>query len=119
MTVKKDEIRNVKGFVPRAINYASQINDDFGEGISAFYKAIWEEREGGLSIEQKHLMVFAIACSNNNAQSAAKILSRLKKYDVTRVQIEDAMMVASWTGGIQNFTDVYRVVSKEMDRLDF
>ncbi len=119
MTENMDEIRSLKGFVPRAINYAAQIDEDFGEGIAAFYKAIWADHEGGLSLEQKHLLVFAIACSNNNAESAAKILSRLKKYGVTRAQIEDAMMMAAWTGGIQNFTDVYVVVSKEMDRLGF
>jgi hypothetical protein len=36
--------------------YAEQINEDFAEGIAGFYKAVWKEREGGLSMRQKHLM---------------------------------------------------------------
>jgi hypothetical protein len=73
-TVK--EIKELKGFLPRSIVYAEQINEDFAEGIAGFYKAVWKEREGGLSMRQKHLMVFAIACSNNNTESAVKILER-------------------------------------------
>ncbi len=113
------EIKELKGFVPRSIVYAEQINDDFAEGIAGFYKAVWDQREGGLSMKQKHLMVFAIACSNNNTESAVKILERLHKFGATRTEINDAMMIAAWTGGIQYFTDFSSVVLKEMDRLDF
>lgn len=113
------EIKELKGFVPRSIVYAEQINDDFAEGIAGFYKAVWHEREGGLSMKQKHLMVFAIACSNNNTESAVKILERLHKFGATRAEINDAMMIAAWTGGIQYFTDFSSVVLKEMERLGF
>lgn len=113
------EIKELKGFVPRSIVYAEQINDDFAEGIAGFYKAVWQEREGGLSMKQKHLMVFAIACSNNNTESAVKILERLHKFGATRAEINDAMMIAAWTGGIQYFTDFSSVVLKEMERLGF
>jgi len=44
-------------------------------------------------------MVFAIACSGNNIQSAVKILERLHKLGATRAEITDAMMLAAWTGG--------------------
>jgi alkylhydroperoxidase/carboxymuconolactone decarboxylase family protein YurZ len=114
-----NEIRELKGFLPRSIAYAGQINENFAEGIAGFYKAIWEEREGGLSIKQKHLTVFAIACSNNNIQSAVKILERLQKFGATRAEINDAMMLAAWTGGIQNFTDFSAAVLKEMERLGY
>jgi alkylhydroperoxidase/carboxymuconolactone decarboxylase family protein YurZ len=113
------EIKEIKGFLPRSIVYAEQINEDFAEGIADFYKAVWDEREGGLSMRQKHLMVFAIACSNNNTESAAKILERLHKFGATRSEINDAMMIAAWTGGIQHFTDFSAVVLKEMDKLGF
>jgi alkylhydroperoxidase/carboxymuconolactone decarboxylase family protein YurZ len=113
------EIKELKGFVPRSILYAEQINDDFAEGIAGFYKAVWEEREGGLSMRQKHLMVFAIACSNNNIESAVKILERLHKFGATRTEINDAMMIAAWTDGIQHFTDFSAQVLKEMERLGF
>lgn len=113
------EIRELKGFLPRSIAYAGQINEDFAEGIAGFYKAVWGEREGGLSIKQKHLIVFSIACSNNNTQSAVKILERLHKFGATRTEINDAMMLAAWTGGIQNFTDFSAVVLKEMERLGY
>lgn len=113
------EIQEVKGFLPRSVAYAERINEDFGEGLAGFYKAIWAEREGGLSMRQKHLMVFAIACSNNNIQSAVKILERLHKFGATRAEITDAMMVAAWTGGIQNFTDFSAAVLKEMEKLGY
>jgi alkylhydroperoxidase/carboxymuconolactone decarboxylase family protein YurZ len=113
------EIKEIKGFLPRSIVYAEQINEDFAEGIAGFYKAVWDEREGGLSMRQKHLMVFAIACSNNNTESAVKILERLHKFGATRSEINDAMMIAAWTGGIQHFTDFSAVVLKEMDKLGF
>ncbi len=113
------EIRELKGFLPRSIVYAGQINEDFAEGIAGFYKAVWEEREGGLSVKQKHLMVFAIACSSNNIQSAVKILERLQKFGATRTEINDAMMLAAWTGGIQSFTDFSASVLKEMERLGY
>jgi len=113
------EIKEVKGFAPRSVVYAEKINEDFGEGLAAFYQAIWTEREGGLSMKQKHLMVFAIACSNNNIESAVKILERLKKFEATRTEISDAMMIAAWTGGIQNFTDFSAAVLKEMEKLGF
>jgi alkylhydroperoxidase/carboxymuconolactone decarboxylase family protein YurZ len=113
------EIKEIKGFLPRSIVYAEQINEDFAEGIAGFYKAVWDEREGGLSMRQKHLMVFAIACSNNNTGSAVKILERLQKFGATRSEINDAMMIAAWTGGIQHFTDFSAVILKEMDKLGF
>lgn len=113
------EIRELKGFLPRSIAYAGQINEDFAEGISGFYKAVWTEREGGLSTKQKHLIVFSIACSSNNIQSAVKILERLHKFGATRIEINDAMMLAAWTGGIQHFTDFSAAILKEMERLGF
>jgi alkylhydroperoxidase/carboxymuconolactone decarboxylase family protein YurZ len=113
------EVKEVKGFLPRSVVYAEQINEDFGEGLAGFYKAIWAEREGGLSMKQKHLMVFAIACSNNNIESAVKILERLHKFGATRAEISDAMMMAAWTGGIQNFTDFSAAVLEEMERIGF
>jgi alkylhydroperoxidase/carboxymuconolactone decarboxylase family protein YurZ len=112
------EIKEVKGFLPRSVVCAEKINEDFGEALAGFYKAVWE-RGGGLSMRQKHLMVFAIACSNNNKESAVKILERLHKFGATRAEISDAMMIAAWTGGIQNFTDVSAAVLKEMERLGF
>ena len=54
------EIREVKGFLPRSIVYAERIDEDFAEGIAGFYKSIWAEREGGLSMKQKHLMVLLL-----------------------------------------------------------
>ncbi|AAM05461.1 TPA: carboxymuconolactone decarboxylase family protein [Methanosarcina acetivorans] len=113
------EIKEVKGFMPKSVVYAEKINEDFGEGLASFYQAIWAEREDGLSMKQKHLMVFAIACSNNNIESAVKILERLKKFEATRAEISDAMMIAAWTGGIQNFTDFSVAVLKEMEKLGF
>jgi alkylhydroperoxidase/carboxymuconolactone decarboxylase family protein YurZ len=113
------EIRELKGFLPRSITYAGQINEDFAEGIAGFYKAVWSEREGGLSMKQKHLTVFAIACSKNNTQSAVKILERLHKFGATRTEINDAMMLAAWTGGIQHFTDFSAVILKEMEKLGY
>ena len=114
-----EDIKEIKGFVPRSIAYAEKINGELAEGIASFYKAIWAEREGGLSMKQKHLIVFAIACSNNNTESAVKILERLHKFGATRAEINDAMMMAAWTGGIQNFTDFSAVVLKEMDKIGF
>ncbi|MCQ1534798.1 carboxymuconolactone decarboxylase family protein [Methanosarcina sp. KYL-1] len=114
-----EEIKTVKGFLPRAIKYAGDMNEDFAEGLAGFYKAVWDEREGGLSMKEKHLLVFTVACSNNNTESAVKILERLKKFGATRTEITDAMMMAAWTGGIQYFTDFSAVVLKEMDKLGF
>ena len=113
------EIKELKGFLPRSIAYAGQINEDFAEGIAGLYKAVWEEREGGLSIKQKHLIVFAVACSSNNIQSASKILERLHEFGATRMEITDAMMLAAWTGGIQHFTDFSAVILKEMEKLGY
>ncbi|HWR25204.1 MAG TPA: carboxymuconolactone decarboxylase family protein [Methanosarcina sp.] len=113
------EIREIKGFLPRSIVFAERINEDFAEGIAGFYKAVWSEKEGGLSIKQKHLMVFAIACSDNNAESAVKILERLHKFGATKAEINDAMMIAAWTGGIQHFTDFSSAVLKEMEKLGY
>jgi alkylhydroperoxidase/carboxymuconolactone decarboxylase family protein YurZ len=110
------ELKEMKGFLPRSIEYAEQINEDFAEGIAGFYKAVWYEREGGLSTKQKHLMVFAIACSNNNTESAVKILQRLHQVGATREEITDAMMIAAWTGGIQHFTDFSKVILEEMKK---
>ena len=110
------EIKEIKGFAPRSVMYAEQINEDFGEGLAGFYKAIWTEKEGGLSMKQKHLTVFAIACSNNNTDSAVKILQKLHQFGATRAEITDAMMMAAWTGGIQNFTDISSVILKEMEK---
>jgi alkylhydroperoxidase/carboxymuconolactone decarboxylase family protein YurZ len=114
-----EEIKSKKGFMPRSVQYAEKINDDFAEGLAGFYKSIWSEREGGLSMKEKHILVFSIACSNNNIESAVKILERLKKYGATRGEINDAMMIAAWTGGIQNFTDVSAAVLGAMEKLGY
>jgi alkylhydroperoxidase/carboxymuconolactone decarboxylase family protein YurZ len=113
------EIKEIKGFVPRSIAYAEKLDENFAEGVAGFYKAIWAEREGGLSMKQKHLMVFAIACSKNNIESAVKILERLHKFGATRAEINDVMMMVAWTGGMQNFTDFSAPILKEMERLGF
>jgi alkylhydroperoxidase/carboxymuconolactone decarboxylase family protein YurZ len=113
------EIKELKGFVPRSIVYAEKIDQSFAEGVASFYKGIWTEREGGLSLKEKHLIVFAIACSKNNTESAVKILERLHKLGTSRAEINDAMMMAAWTGGMQNFTDFSAAVLKEMERMEF
>ena len=113
------EIKELKGFVPRSIVYAEKIDKSFAEGVAGFYKGIWTEREGGLSLKEKHLIVFAIACSKNNTESAIKILERLHKLGTSRAEINDAMMMAAWTGGMQNFTDFSAAVLKEMERMGF
>jgi alkylhydroperoxidase/carboxymuconolactone decarboxylase family protein YurZ len=113
------EIKELKGFVPRSIVYAEKIDQSFAEGVAGFYKGVWTEREGGLSLKEKHLIVFAIACSKNNTESAVKILERLHKLGTSRAEINDAMMMAAWTGGMQNFTDFSAAVLKEMERMGF
>ncbi|APH38134.1 carboxymuconolactone decarboxylase family protein [Methanohalophilus halophilus] len=119
MSTNADKVKEVKGFLPRSIRYAQDINEDFSEALASFYAAVWEDREDGLSMKEKHLLVFSIACSNNNSESAVKILERLKKFGATRTEITDCMMIAAWTGGIQNFTDFSRQVLKQMDKLEF
>ena len=114
-----EELKEIKGFLPRSIKYAKEVNSDFADGLAEFYSAIWAEREDGISQKQKHLIVFSIACSNRNVKSAVKILARLKKFNATRQEIQDCMMIAAWTGGVQNFTDFTPEVLKEMDRLGF
>ena len=113
------EIKDVKGFLPRSVAYAERLNEDFGEGLAGFYKSVWAEREGGLSMKNKHLTVFAVACSNNNVESAVKIMERLHKFGATRAEIVDTMMIAAWTGGIQNFTDFSAAILKEMEKLGY
>jgi alkylhydroperoxidase/carboxymuconolactone decarboxylase family protein YurZ len=115
----KDEIREVKGFLPKAIKFADEINEDFAEGIAEFYQAIWDERENGLSMKEKHILVFTVACASNNVESASKILERLKKFGATRTEIYDAMMMAAWTGGIQNFTNVSSELIDKINKLGF
>ncbi|AEH60653.1 Carboxymuconolactone decarboxylase [Methanosalsum zhilinae DSM 4017] len=119
MTENTEGVKEVKGFMPRAVRYAQRVDDDFAAGISELYKAIWSERENGLQMKEKHLISFSIACSKNNAESATKILERLKKFGATREEIEDAMMIATWTSGVQYFTDFSIVILEEMDRLGF
>ena len=119
MTKEIQEAKDVKGFKPRSVVYATQIDEEFGEALAGYYKAVWKERENGLNMKQKHLLVFTIACSRLNIESALKILERLKKFEATSQEIKDAMMIAAWTGGIQNFTDFSPKILKEMERLGF
>lgn len=114
-----EEIKEIKGFLPRAIKFAGEMDESFAEGLAGFYKSVWTERKAGLSMKEKHLLVFTVACSNNNTESAAKILERLKKFGANRTEVTEAMMVAAWTGGIQNFTDFSKVLLKEMEKLGF
>ncbi len=120
MEEKKDiqKAKHVKGFKPRSVNYAERIDEDFSKAVADFYSSVWDEREGGLSKKDKHLLVFAIACSNQKTNSAVKILQRLKKYGATTQEIKDVMMIAAWTGGIQNFTNLSPKILEEMERLD-
>ncbi|MDW7731081.1 MAG: carboxymuconolactone decarboxylase family protein [Methanolobus sp.] len=113
------EVKDIKGFQPRSVRYAKELNEDFAEGVSALYSAVWADRDNGLSKKNKHLLVFSIACSNLKTESAIKILQRLKKFGATSEEVKDAMMIAAWTGGIQNFTDFTPRVLKEMERLEF
>jgi alkylhydroperoxidase/carboxymuconolactone decarboxylase family protein YurZ len=119
ITGNTEEVKQVKGSMPRAIKMAKEMDDDFGQGLAGFYKAIWKDREDGLSMKNKHLIVFAIACSRNNTNSAKKILVKLKKHGATRAEVLDAMMMAAWAGGIQNFTDISTDVLPEMDKLGY
>lgn len=119
MTKEIQEAKDVKGFKPRSVVYATQIDEEFGEALAGYYKAVWKERENGLNMKQKHLLVFTIACSRLNIESALKILERLKRFEATSQEIKDAMMIAAWTGGIQNFTDFSPKILKEMERLGF
>ena len=122
MIIMAEEIqdaKNVKGFEPKSIRYARKIDDDFAEGLAGFYNAVWADRDNGLSKKQTQLLGFARACSEQNTKSAVKILQKLKKYDVTAQEIKDAMMMAAWTGGIQNFTNFTPAILEEMDKLGF
>ncbi|MGB3908188.1 MAG: carboxymuconolactone decarboxylase family protein [Methanomethylovorans sp.] len=119
MTKDIQEAKDVKGLKPRSVIYANRIDEDFGEALAGYYKSVWKERENGLTMKQKHILVFAIACSKLNIESALKILERLKKFEATSEEIKDAMMIAAWTDGIQNFTDFSPKILKEMERLGF
>ena len=119
MTGNTEEVKQVKGSMPKAIRMAKEMDEDFGQGLAGFYKAIWKDREDGLSMKNKHLMVFTIACSKNNTNSAKKILVKLKNHGATRAEILDAMMMAAWAGGIQNFTDISSDVLPEMEQIGF
>ncbi len=119
MTGNTEEVKQVKGSMPKAIRMAKEMDEDFGQGLAGFYKAIWKDREDGLSMKNKHLMVFTIACSKNNTNSAKKILVKLKNHGATRAEVLDAMMMAAWAGGIQNFTDISSDVLPEMEQIGF
>lgn len=119
MTGNTEEVKQVKGSMPKAIRMAKEMDEDFGQGLAGFYKAIWKDREDGLSMKNKHLMVFTIACSKNNTNSAKKILVKLKNHGATRAEVLDAMMMAAWAGGIQNFTDISSNVLPEMEQIGF
>lgn len=119
MTGNTEEVKQVKGSMPKAIRMAKEMDEDFGQGLAGFYKAVWKDREDGLSMKNKHLMVFTIACSKNNTNSAKKILVKLKNHGATRTEVLDAMMMAAWAGGIQNFTDISSDVLPEMEQIGF
>ncbi|WP_407355039.1 carboxymuconolactone decarboxylase family protein [Methanolobus sp. WCC5] len=116
---EKKDAKEVKGFQPRAVAYAKKIDEDFSEAVAGFYSAVWDERENGLSKKDKHLLVFAIACSNQKTKSAVKILQRLKKFGASSQEVKDAMMIAAWTGGVQNFTNFTPAILEEMEKLGF
>ena len=119
MSEEKKNSVDVKGFKPRSVVYAKKLDEGFSDALAGFYTAVWAEREDGLSKKEKHLLVFAIACSNLKTESALKILQRLKKFGASAQEIKDAMMIAAWTGGIQNFTDLTPKILEEMERLEF
>lgn len=119
MPEEMKDAKDVKGFKPRSVVYAKKLDENFSEAVAGFYSSVWDEREGGLSKKQKHLMVFAIACASQKTSSAVKILQRLKKYGATAQEIKDIMMLAAWTGGIQNFTNLTPKILEEMERLEF
>lgn len=116
---EKKDAKEVKGFQPRAVAYAKKIDEDFSEAVAGFYSAVWDERENGLSKKDKHLLVFAIACSNQKTKSAVKILQRLKKFGASSQEVKYAMMIAAWTGGVQNFTNFTPAILEEMEKLGF
>ncbi len=119
MSEETNDALEVKGFQPRSVVYAKKLDEGFSDALAGFYTAVWAERENGLSKKDKHLLVFTIACSNLKIESAVKILQRLKKFGATAQEVKDAMMIAAWTGGIQNFTDFTPKVLQEMERLEF
>lgn len=119
MNQEMQDVKDIKGIGPRSIVYASEINEEFGNALSDFYKSVWKERNDGLNMKQKHLLVFTVACSNMNIDSALKILEKLKKFNTSAQEIKDAMMIAAWTSGIQNFTNYSSKILKEMKRLEF
>ena len=119
MAEETKNAKDVKGFQPRAVAYAKKLDNDFSEAVAGLYSSVWDEKEGGISKKDKHLMVFAIACANQKTSSAVKILQRLKKYGATAQEIKDVMMLAAWTAGIQNFTNFTPKILEEMERLEF
>lgn len=119
MSQEIQKAKNVKGVGPRSIIYASKIDEEFGDALADFYKSVWKERENGLTMKQKHLLVFTVACANMNIDSAIKILEKLKKFNASAQEINDAMMIAAWTSGIQNFTNYSSKILKEMELLNF
>ncbi len=116
---ENNEVHDVKGLQPRSITLAKKMDSAFGDGITGFYSAIWADREGGISKKDKHLLVFAIACSSSKTDSAIKILPRLKKFGASAQEIKDVLMLVAWTSGMQNFTDISPDVLREMEKLDF
>ncbi|MEZ5335775.1 MAG: carboxymuconolactone decarboxylase family protein [Methanolobus sp.] len=119
MPEEMKDAKDVKGFKPRAVTYSKKLDENFSEALAGFYSSVWDDREGGLSKKQKHLMVFAMACANQKTNSAVKILQRLKKYGASSQEIYDIMMLAAWTSGVQNFTNFTPKILEEMERLEF
>lgn len=109
-----EEVRRVKGFMPRAIAHAKKMDEGLGDALSSLYIEVWGE--GDIPLKYKHLIAFAIAASNNNIESALKIVERLAKLGATRREIIETLELVMWTSGVQVFTDVAGPVMKELEK---
>lgn len=109
-----EEVIRVKGFTPRAIADAKKIDEGLADALSSLYIEVWGE--GDIPMKYKHLIAFAIAASNNNIESALKIVERLAKFGATRGEIIETLKLVMWTSGVQVFTDVVEPVMKELER---
>ena len=87
-----DHYQETLGNIPPAIRAMSELDDGFFDAYTDIRKLIYQEREEGLSVALKELLLVVLDITVDQRAGAANHLAAAKRAGLTRTQLKEALM---------------------------
>jgi alkylhydroperoxidase/carboxymuconolactone decarboxylase family protein YurZ len=87
-----DHYQETLGNIPPAIRAMSELDDGFFDAYTEIRKLIYQDREDGLPLAIKELLLVVLDIAVDQGKGAANHLAAAKRAGLTKTQLKEALM---------------------------